>query len=52
MPHSIHFTSVDRQLLQRYFEKMQQVLFSTRGQAQVEEMNKIFLFFIMCYEVC
>ena len=37
--------------MQTYFEKLQETLYS-QGKGLVEEMNKICLFFIMCYEVC
>ena len=45
------YHSVDRLLLQTYFKKLQETLYS-QGKSPVEEMNKICLFFIMCYEVC
>ena len=45
------YNSVDRRFLQSYFEKLQETMYS-QGKGHVEEMNKICLFFIMCYEVC
>ena len=44
------YNSVDRRFLQSYFEKLQETMYS-QGKGHVEEMNKICLFFIMCYEV-